>query len=261
MQRAAASSAPPPPRRLVALGASNLARVALALLDAARADGPVEAHMALGRGRSFGLWSSLLGRRLPGIDGCGLWNALAAAPPARCTAIVTDVGNDVLYGVEVDRVLAWVGAALARLSATGARCVVAGLPLDSLRDLGNLRFVIVRSVLVPSCRLSLREVLARAERLDTGLRRLAAEHAAEFVTPRRAWYGADPVHAKRRLWPEVAASWLGNRGAPPPVPVDGSVARWRFLFARPAERVLFGSRQTREQPVRRWRDGTTLSLW
>lgn len=79
--------------RLVAVGASNLARLALPLLDAARArcGGAVEAWFALGRGRSFGLRSRLLGRGLGSIRDSGQWERLPHLPPAPTTALLMDV--------------------------------------------------------------------------------------------------------------------------------------------------------------------------
>ncbi|MEO6596543.1 MAG: hypothetical protein ABIP94_17465 [Planctomycetota bacterium] len=255
---------PAPSTRLVALGASNLTRLALALLDAARdfAHRPIEAHMALGRGRSFGIRSRLLGRELPGIDGCRLWQELAASPPKPTTALLTDVGNDVLYGIEVPRILAWVDAALERLTVHAQHRHVVSLPMATLRLLSPRRFTVMRSMLVPSCRLSLPQTLDAAERLHQGLEQLAARHGATFHMPEPAWYGFDPVHVRRRYWGAAARSWLGEVGSSEPMPsLDGTFARLRFLFATPAERAWFGVTRHCEQPARRFADGTTLALW
>jgi len=253
----------PAPQRFVALGASNLARMMLPLLDAARsaAAGPVEAHAALGRGRSFGIPSRLLCRGLGGIDGCGLWNALDRAAPMPTTALLMDVGNDLLYGVDVDRILGWVDAALQRLGTHAERRIVVGLPMTSLRRLPAWRFAFVRTVLVPGCRLTLANALDGAERIDRGLRDLANAHGATFHEPRPAWYGFDPIHVRTRFWRDAAREWLGVTGARDAAPIDGPFERLRFLFAAPAERTMFGVRRVRTQPARRWRDGTTLSLW
>jgi hypothetical protein len=252
-----------PPRlateRLIALGASNLARMALTLLDAARAaaGAPVEAHAALGRGRSFGIRSNVLGRGLSGIDGCGLWAALESTPPQPTTAIVMDVGNDLLYGVDVERILGWVDAALRRLATHAPRRLVVGLPMTSLQRLPAWRFALVRSVLVPSCRLTLDGALAGAARLHAGLGELAAAHSATFHVPPSEWYGFDPIHVQRRHWRTAARTWLGVAATAglPDAAIDGAAARLRFLFAAPAERRFFGMsahmRTTRATVARR----------
>ena len=251
--------------RLVALGASNLARGMLALLDAARAahSGPVEAFAALGRGRSYGIRSSLLGRGLGGIDDCGLWPALAASARAPTTAIVMDVGNDLLYGVEVDQLLTWVAAAVQRLRTADARTIVVGLPMTTLRRLGERRYRLVRSILFSRCRLTRTEMLDRAERTHRGLAALARAHGAAFHELPAHGYGFDAIHFRHRVWPAVARAWLGLEGTAttPPLACNGAWARLRFLGAAPAVSTWWGRERRAAQPVRHWADGTTLALY
>src|SRR5262249_14377181 len=105
------------PRRLVVLGASNLTRGFPALLRVARGawgDG-LEVFGALGHGRSYGKRSHVLFRGLPGILESGLWPQLEAQPRLPGRALLTDVGNDILYHVPVDTILAWVAECVARL--------------------------------------------------------------------------------------------------------------------------------------------------
>jgi hypothetical protein len=236
----------------------------LLLLDAARtaANAPVEAHAALGRGRSYGIPSRMLGRGIGGIDDSALWHTLERMPAGAGTALVMDVGNDLLYGVEPPRILAWVDAALHRLASRSARRIVVGLPMPALRRLRPWQFRLVRTLLVPGCRLAFADALAAAERLHAGLEALAAAHGATFHAPPGDWYGFDPVHVRRACWREAAQTWLGTDAAGPlPPRLDTPLARLQFRFAVPAERTLLGRRQGRAQPWRRFADGSTLSLW
>lgn len=251
------------PARLIALGASNLARGLLTLTDVVRAatGGPIEVVAALGRGRSYGLRSSLLGRTLVGIDDCGLWRALPSLPPRRTRALLLDVGNDILYGIDAATILRWVDGAVQRLCDHGAACVVAGLPLASIDRLGPRRYRLVRSVLVPGCRLSLAEVQDRAHRVEAGLRDLALRRGCTFRPLRAEWYGFDPVHIRRSHAFAAFADLLGLDVAPPRPALDGAAARLRLLQARPERRWWFGREQHAAQPARRFADGTTLSLY
>src|SRR5688572_31021942 len=111
-----------PALRAILLGASNL-KISLPPLLAGlrrRAGGPVEAFIACGHGRSYGAWSRFLFvRRLPGIAGCGLWPALEASPPlrnVRRVALLTDAGNDLVYGASPEEIAGWIGTCLDRLA-------------------------------------------------------------------------------------------------------------------------------------------------
>ncbi len=65
-------------RRVVLLGASNLSQgIATVVQTAQNVQGQsVEVLAAAGFGRSYGMDSRVLGRTLPGIIHCGLWDRL-----------------------------------------------------------------------------------------------------------------------------------------------------------------------------------------
>jgi hypothetical protein len=255
--------APPTDRpRLIALGASNLTRLLPILVATARraAGGPVEVLGALGHGRSYGARSHFLARSLPGIDACGLWDALRSAPrpAAPRTGLVMDVGNDILYGFEVERIAGWVDRALARLRPEVDRLVVAGLPGHALQRVGWLRFGLLRTVLVPSCRIGRGEALRRAAALDGALRELAGRHGARFLPMPAGWYGFDPIHVRRRHLPDLAAELCGAGSGARRADL-AEVARIRA--ARALERRVFGRTRHRPQPAVRLADGTTVALY
>lgn len=255
----------PTPSRLVCVGASNLARMALPLLAAARArsGGPVEAHMALGRGRSFGVRSSLLGRGLDGIRHSALWPLLPTLPACPTTAVLLDVGNDLLYGLAPPTILGWVDELLQRLGAAAEERHVVGLPLAAIDRLRPWQFRLVRSVLFPPSRLTFADARTMSQELHDGLRTLAARHGATFHELPLAWYGFDPVHVRRRCWRDATHAWLGvpQAAVEPSPPVAGTLTQLRFLFAAPHARTWFGRPQHGRQPARRWSDGSSLSLW
>ncbi len=155
--------------RVVALGASNLTRGFQTIVSTSRSVwGPdVEVLAALGHGRSYGAPSNFMFRTLPSILKSSLWTELASRPPMATRGLVTDVGNDILYGFSVERTLGWVEEALVRLRAVTNDIVLTDLPLASIRRLSNSKFLAFRSVLSPSCRLSLTEVIERAGAVST----------------------------------------------------------------------------------------------
>jgi hypothetical protein len=249
-------------RRAVLLGASNLVRTMPTVLEAALLSGPgaCEVFFACGHGRSYGVNSSVLGRRLPGIIECGLWDALEGRPPARTTALITDIGNDLLYQAPPQQIAGWVETCLDRLLELGARPVVTSLPLMNLASLSPARFKFFRTLFFPPCRLTLEQVRAAAHELDERVRQLAQSRGVPVVAPRGDWYGIDPIHIRYghapSAWGEILAAWSDQ-----PTPQAGRMS-WRAWYKlhrlRPAQRWLWGIEQRAEQPIHRRDDGTTL---
>jgi hypothetical protein len=184
----------------------------------------------------------LVFRTLPGILESGLWRELESRPEVPTRGLVTDVGNDILYGFSAEETLAWVAEALGRLGRFTRDIVVTDLPLDSIRRLSRPRFLAFRSILVPSCRLSLAQVLETAERVNAGLAELSAVHGATFFRLNPAWYGFDPIHIRPSLWRPAWQEILGSQSE-----ADGegrSPLEGVRLYLMPPERQwLFGMEQ------------------
>lgn len=253
---------------VVAIGASNLSRGLPRLVAGVRARiTAADFVVAAGHGRSYGAHSRVAWRRLPSILRSGLWQALdrlePAATPRPACAVVTDIGNDLLYGFSVEQTAGWVRECLARLADRGARVAVTALPLASVARAGPLRYRLLRTVYVPGCPLSLAELRAAAERLDEAVRMIAAAHDAPVVEQPGDWYGFDSIHVRRgrldALWDAAAAAW----GLPEPTaPPRATLAEWAGIGRRAAEvRSLAGVMRYTRQPVMCWPDGGTLSLY
>lgn len=254
-----------PSHRVVILGASNVSRSIGTIVGRARqfCPGELEILIAAGHGRSYGVWSSVLGRSLPGIRDCGLWEALACLPERPTSALVTDIGNDLLYEQPPKQIAGWVESCLVRLTAVGARTVVTELPLLNLVRLSAARFQFFRRLFAPRCRLTQVELSARARQLNELVLQLAANMELSIVAPRREWYGLDPIHIQyrraRRAWGEVLAPW---RHDAPDVALPRSLSVALYLRSLlPAERRLGGRLQCRAQPVGKLADGTTIALY
>jgi hypothetical protein len=253
---------PPEVARIVALGASNLTRGFQTVVSSARsAWGPdVEVLAALGHGRSYGAPSRIIVRTLPGILKSGLWVELERRPPAVTRGLVTDVGNDILYGFSVERTLGWVEEALLRFRAVTNDIVLTDLPLASIRRLSNLKFLAFRSVLVPSCRLSLAQVIERSELVNEGLRKLSADHGAKLVRLDPAWYGFDPIHIRPSLWRPAWKQILGVQ--PQATSGDRSMRESvKLYFLRPERRWMFGVEQFTPQSGVALRSGGQVWLY
>ena len=254
-------------RRVILLGASNVTIGFPLIVQTLRASlGPVELLAAHGHGRSYGMTSRVLVRTLPGIRKCGLWDALEQGEDhdARPLALVTDVGNDVIYGVPVERILGWVDECLARLVGMNACISVTMLPLRSIQSLGRVRFEVTRRLFFPTHGPRWEDVQQIAPELDAKLREIAEQRGAAVVSPRDEWYGFDPIHIRRRhrlgAWREYFSAWpefADRAGLTRPPRAE----RMRVHCARPASRTVFGRDQETRQPAIEFADGTSVSIY
>jgi hypothetical protein len=247
--------------RVVALGASNLTRGFPAVVAAARAAwGPgVQILAALGHGRSYGVRSRVGIRSLPGILESGIWHALESLPACTTRAIVSDVGNDVMYGVPPARILDWVDEALRRLQRATRDVVLTGLPFERIRRLTAAQFLVFRSLFFPRCRLSFDQALERAMQVDAGLAELAAARGARLLRPDPRWYGVDPIHIRRS---RLRAAWAEILGAPGAVGAKVSPLEGLKLRCTPPERRwLLGVEQWHPQSGRALPCGGRLWLY
>ncbi len=273
--------------RLVLLGASNLTRGLPWLLAAVRErfGGPFDAWVAAGNGRGYGCPGRYAARTLPPVVDCGLWNALGDRP-APTLGLLSDVGNDLMFGLSPEQVAARVEECAERLAALGAPTVLTRLPLGSLRRLRPLPFLLLRNLLFPGRRYGLPQVLDWTDDLDRRLTEIAARRGLATVRPSTDWYGFDPIHVRRgartRAWGEVAAAWPevqaeGEAGLSEPAdqsPAENpgeskkqeKGAAWAVVRAarmpyRALESAVFGIGIHREQPAARLPDGSRLFLY
>jgi hypothetical protein len=231
---------------VVALGASNLTRALYTVVSTARSawTPDIEFFAALGLGRSYGVKSSVFGRAVPGILESGLWAELDAMPAARTIGLITDVGNDIMYNIEVPQILEWIRESVNRLERHTSYITIAGLPVAGDRRLTDLQFRWLRYVIVPSCRLTHDELRHRAAVVNEGLRTIARERGHRFVELDSAWYGFDPIHIRHRDW---RTAWSRMLGVETESEWRGSLGEALGLhLRRPQRQWLFG-RELRQQ--------------
>lgn len=227
--------------RVVVLGASNVSRglARLAAIARSRSADPLDLFVTAGHGRSYGVNSRVAARRLPSILGSGLWRALereqaAADELHRPLALVTDIGNDLLYGFSTEQVAGWVREAVRRLTERGGRIAITRLPLASLESVGPTRYRALQTCYVPGCRLPLAALKEAAADLDAEIAAVAADYAATLIEQPGDWYGLDAIHLRRRhldtLWHTACDLWRL-----PAAPARTAWRDWAMVGSRAAE--------------------------
>ena len=197
------------------LGASN---VWLALSDilghlAVRfKDDALVARVAHGPGRSYGLEAGLGALKFPALSTCGLLDAPtrpdAAAPTGRSYALLTDIGNDVGYGVEPRQILTWVRSTVTRLRDLGAKVAITSPPVESVEALPGWRFALLRRLFFPFRRLTKSIACDQLRSVDQGLRQLTADHDVALLKTSAQWYGHDAIHLRRACRSEAFGVWI-----------------------------------------------------
>jgi hypothetical protein len=255
------------PMRLILLGASNLTlsfpyvvKTASAMLGS-----PLEVFGCIGHGRSYGMSSTVIGRTLPAIIHCGLWDAVKTRPPAsRCVALITDIGNDIMYGADPAQITQWIKQCVDHLQQHGARVSINALPIESIRAVRSWQYRIVKSMLFPSRKITFRQAIDRAVELHDRVAALARSEGLPLITCHRYWYGFDPIHIRRRhrrsAWQSIVHQSTGHEGAE--LAPNASIMSWiDWQKLRPAEYGVLGVHRSRIQPTGRLRDGSTIWLY
>lgn len=254
-------------RRVIILGASNvrlglrtILRTASELLPS-----PLDVYVACGFGRSYGIPTWIPFRSLPGIASSGLWEAIDARTPLTTApsqldpppvGLITDVGNDLLYGVPVHQVLKWVDDAADRLVRQDARVVVTLPPVERVRRLSRTQFIAMRSVMFPESRLELGEMWEQVDQLTAGLTEIARTRSAHLIAPPMEWYGVDPIHIRasksKTAWKLILTPWTMCDDALPHIESPSANARSGqpgFLWTpRSERRRVFGRNRVTPQP-------------
>jgi len=259
----AVSPKPPEISRLVALGASNLTLGLAAVLGTARsAFGPeVEVLAAVGYGRSYGAPSTIAIRTLPGILESGLWRELERRPKADTRGLITDVGNDILYGFSPEQILAWVKEAARRLLSHTTDVVLTDLPRASIKRLSPRAFLFFRTLFFPPCRLSRDEVFERVDRVNEGLAGIAASMGLRLVHLEEDWYSFDPIHIRPRAWSVAWRKILAGEDVPGGAAAFSSLELTHLHLLPPERRFLLGLEQMTPQSGRKLRRGGCLWIY
>jgi hypothetical protein len=178
--------------RVILLGASNL-EIGFPIIVRQLCAGlprPLEIFAACGHGRSYCTWSRVLFRALPGIDRCALWTDLDLTTnghPSRTLALVTDVGNDLIYGSSPHVIARRVEGCLEALAGHRAELVVTRLPLARVERLSAMRYHATKAIFFPRSRGKWSDMLQKARQLDQSLSEIGARYSAQLVEQPLDW--------------------------------------------------------------------------
>ena len=268
--------------RVAVLGASNVRRSLFPLIEQlfrtyAR---PIEILFACGHGRSYCRPNRVLGWSLPGISESDWTIPWRQEDDAQRIAIVTDIGNDLLYGIAPSMLLDHVACCLDTMRAND-RVMLIGLPIERLKEVDRLQFELFRKIFFPGSTLSLNTAIDSAHEVGEGLQQMVLKRHHVWLSPPSTWYGIDPIHIRNRLhknvWmtilkrlSEVAcegtASVLMSDELSRDPGVDASfrlrrIERARLVFSRAKRQTWMGICRDQAQPSLSFDDGSSVSFF
>jgi len=182
--------------RVILLGASNLTlslRWVIQLMQQ-RLGGPSEIMAAVGHGRAYGVFSQVMSRGLPGIAACGLWRQLDSMTARPTVALLTDIGNDILYGLPPEQILRSVAWCIGQLQKHSAQIVVTNLPIESIQHLSERRYAFFRNIFYPSSQMSRTQTMHCARAVHQGLTEMASRGHFKLYEQKPDWFGLDGIH-------------------------------------------------------------------
>ncbi len=178
--------------------------------------GRLNVHCLLGMGRSWIRPSRYGVRVLPGILQSEFWDGEfldKASCGIHAKVLLTDIGNDIIYGFTAEQITAAVLQTIQRIRGHREQSdfVLTRPPMNSLRTLSSFRFAVARRLLFPGSMLTMQHVLDCAHELDERILALGRQEQITVVEPRAEWYGWDPIHVRRghreAAFAEMMAGW------------------------------------------------------
>ena len=207
---------PESPVLLILLGASNLSRGCFAFarhLKACLHPHSVEVLIASGPGRGYYASGGLLNVTYPPICSSDIFEVAQnkAESGTRVVALVTDIGNDIMYDVSTEKLIETIENIFVRLQSMNAEIFYTTLPAAFEKKVHPVWFYVLRSVLLPSSRVSYNQATARIIAVNQFLRESASEHC-HLISDMDRYLGFDEIHygwlRAHHAWSHVARVML-----------------------------------------------------
>ena len=211
---------PESPVLLILLGASNLSRACFALsrhLKTCLRPHPVEVLIASGPGRGYCAPGGLLTINYPPIDSSAIFEAAQRKSESgyRVIALLTDIGNDIMYDVPVDKLIETIQHIFARLQSMNAEIFYTTSPVAFEKKVHPAWFYILRSLLLPFSRVSYDKATDGVIAVNQFLRESGTERC-HLIPDVDRFLGYDEIHygwlQAHHAWSHVAKVMLETLG-------------------------------------------------
>jgi len=211
---------PDTPVVLILMGASNLSRGCFALsrfMKVCLYPRKVQVLIATGPGRAYHAFGGLLSVKYPPIESSELFEKAQeqAESGAQIIALVTDIGNDIMYGVPTGELITTLERVFERLQSLHSKIFYTPLPVASEEGIHPLTFYILRTLLFPYSRVPYDTAMAGIIEVNRFLRESACRYGT-MIPATEQFLGMDKIHygwlRGHLAWSHVGKAMLESLG-------------------------------------------------
>ena len=224
------------------LGASNLARSFYGLKSCITRcvfPRPVNFIHAMGPGRGYIRQGGMLNVTYPPILDCDILKAARDKMKnnQQVIALITDIGNDIMYGVSTDEIICGLKSLLSDLNELEASVFITPIPVDLENDIRELYFRVLRRVFFRNSSVSLHQASEAVQFINKFIIQLLNKNII-VINEMKQFCGIDKIHyglfQSRSAWSHIAYNLTDtlNVNAPPKLSVSELVLSLANNLAR-----------------------------
>lgn len=162
------------PVSIILLGASNLSRGYYSLTRCIKRNlepRPVSFLSALGPGRAYCAFGGVMTAVYPPIGSSQIFSGAKGQPQtaSRKIALITDLGNDIMYGIPPGKIIAEIKNILQRLEDMDADALITPIPSTLVSQLTPSAFRFLKAVFFPRSKVERLEVIAAVQKINQAM--------------------------------------------------------------------------------------------
>jgi hypothetical protein len=193
------------------MGASNLARGYSALVNClihCLYPHPIEVLHAMGPGRGYFAEGGVFNVSYPPIVDSGIIDAARERQPdiSKTLALITDIGNDIMYNVPAAKIIAGLHSIIQELDAMGTEVFVNPIPMVLERDVSERQYRILRRIFFPRSPVTHSGAADAVSKINIFLKE-AAGGRIHLLPSAKEYCGVDKIHYSmfhsHKAWSEV----------------------------------------------------------
>jgi hypothetical protein len=186
------------PVLFILFGASNLARSFYGLkLSIKRCIHPRPATFihAMGPGRGYLGRGGILNTTYPPIIDCGILESIQKIrkPNQQIIALITDIGNDIMYGIHSKKIIEGLQSVLDTLSKVTKNIFITPIPINLKNDVGEFYFRVLRCIFFPKSFIKYSQTLESIEIINQFILH-SSNKKTTIINGMEQFSGLDKIH-------------------------------------------------------------------